>query len=60
MPTRPTPIAAIVAALLRQHYAECGRKGGSSKSPAKQAAAQRNGRRGGRPRKQKQTEEKAT
>ena len=58
MPARPD-LAAIVAALLRQHYAECGRRGGASKSPAKQAAAKRNGEKGGRPRKQKQTEEKA-
>lgn len=38
---------------LREHLAEIGRKGGSSKSSAKRAASAENGKKGGRPRKQK-------
>lgn len=36
---------------LREHMAEIGRKGGSSKSSAKRAASAENGKKGGRPRK---------
>lgn len=36
---------------LREHLAEIGRKGGSSKSKAKRAASAENGHKGGRPRK---------
>lgn len=35
---------------LREHLSEIGRKGGRSKSPAKQAASAENGKKGGRPR----------
>jgi hypothetical protein len=34
----------------RRHMAELGRRGGSSKSPAKAAAVRANGKKGGRPR----------
>jgi general stress protein YciG len=38
------------ADLIRQYLAEIGRKGGSSKSERKAAAARENGKKGGRPR----------
>jgi hypothetical protein len=38
---------------LRKHLAALGKKGGEAKSPAKTAAAQANGKKGGRPRKAK-------
>jgi hypothetical protein len=39
--------------------ADCGWMGGKSRSPAKIAAARKNGRKGGRPRKDKSTKEES-
>lgn len=44
---------ADVDEMIKLHAAELGRRGGRSKSPAKQAASRRNGRKGGRPRRDK-------
>lgn len=47
MPTKPSPITDYMRTLAR--------KGGASKSESKTRAARENGRKGGRPRKQKET-----
>ena len=44
-----TQAATVTVRAVKKYLAAIGRKGGKSASPAKQAAARANGRKGGRP-----------